>query len=269
MPARPYYLILQRLQALALGLALSPLSLATELSWQGPHNGWRYDGLTNDSDTARAAYPTPPIDRGKVRQRTLITGRLQSSLAQPHILAVNGNPLPLYTDSDGNFSRPYALGPGSNSISLATSDGAQVKRVQFYDSNHNKPQARIRLVLGWDDPQAEIDMHVITPDGQRAYYGAPILTEGGGLDPDGVDGPGPEIFSLASPMQGRYLVYVNYWGNLTNNGYNFTPGSNRNDIISAHITLVFNEGTVDEKRENFTVPLRSIGQLQLVTEFTY
>ncbi|HMW73934.1 MAG TPA: DUF2135 domain-containing protein, partial [Cellvibrionaceae bacterium] len=62
---------------------------------------------------------------------------------------------------------------------------------------------------------------------------------------------------------------VNYWGNLNNNGYNFTAGSNRNDIITCQITLVFNEGTVDEKRENFIVPLRSIGQLQLVKEFNY
>ncbi len=250
-------------------IPLSGLCSATELNWQGPHNGWVYDGLTNKSDAARIAYPTPPIDRGRVRERTMIAGRLKSPLPQPHTLAVNGNPLPLYTDAEGNFARPYALGPGSNSLSLATSDGAQVKRVQFYDSNKSRPQARIRLVLGWDDPQAEIDMHVITPDGQRAYYGDPILNEGGGLDPDGVDGPGPEIFSLASPLRGRYLVYVNYWGNLNNNGYNFTPGSNRNDIITCQITLVFNEGTADEKGENFVVPLRSVGQLQLVKEFNY
>lgn len=254
----------------AAGLSLlAAAAYATEVNWQGPNNGWVYDGLTNKSETARVAYPTPPIDRGRVRERTMIAGRLKSDLPQPHTLAVNGNPLPLYTDAEGNFARPYALGPGSNSLSLATSDGAQVKRVQFYDSNKNRPRARIRLVLGWDDPQAEIDMHVITPDGQRAYYGDPILKEGGGLDPDGVDGPGPEIFSLASPIRGRYLVYVNYWGNYSTSGYNFNAGSNRNDIITCQITLVFNEGTVDEKRENFIVPLRSIGQLQLVKEFNY
>jgi uncharacterized protein YfaP (DUF2135 family) len=251
------------------GVYFTGSAQADQLQWQGPHNGWVYDGLTNQTDAARAAYPTPPIDRGRVRNRTMITGRLQSALPQPHSLAVNGNPLPLYTDAEGNFARPYALGPGSNSLSINNSAGQTLKRVQFYDSNNNKPRARIRLVLGWDDPQAEIDMHVITPDGQRAYYGDPILNEGGGLDPDGVDGPGPEIFSLAAPMRGRYLVYINYWGNLTNNGYNFTAGSNRNDIITTQITLVFNEGTVNEKRENFVVPLRSLGQLQLVKEFIY
>lgn len=242
---------------------------ADELDWQGPHNGWVYDGLTNKSATARAAYPTPPIDRGTVRQRAIIAGRLSSNLPQPHTLAVNGNPLPLYTDAQGNFARPYALGSGSNSLSINNSAGQTLKRVQFYDSNKSKTRAAIRLVLGWDDPQAEVDMHVITPDGQRAYYGDPILREGGGLDPDGVDGPGPEIFSLAAPMRGRYLVYINYWGNLNNNGYNFTPGSNRNDIITTQITLVFNEGTVNEKRENYVVPLRSVGQLQLVKEFIF
>lgn len=263
--------ILRPLPTLAAALAglLATGSLADELSWQGPHNGWVYDGLTNKSDTPRVAYPTPPIDRGRVRERAMITGRLKSDRPQPHTLSVNGNPLPLYTDAEGNFARPYALGPGSNSLSLTTSDGRTLQRVQYYDNNKNRPQARIRLVLGWDDPQAEVDMHVLTPDGQHAYWAAPILSEGGGLDPDGVDGPGPEIFSLAAPLRGRYLVYVNYWGNLNNTGYNFTAGSNRNDMITTQISLVFNEGTVDEKRENFVVPLRSVGQLQLVKEFTY
>jgi uncharacterized protein YfaP (DUF2135 family) len=254
---------------LTASLACCQTCLATELTWQSPHNGWIYDGLTNKSETPRAAYPTPPIDRGTVRNRAIIAGRIKSDLPQPHTLAVNGNPLPLYTDTEGNFVRPYAFGPGANGVSLSTSNGEQIKRVQFYDSNSSKTQARIRLVLGWDDPQAEVDMHVITPDGQHAFYANPILSEGGGLDPDGVDGPGPEIFSLAAPLRGRYLVYVNYWGNLNNNGYNFTPGSNRNDIITTQITLVFNEGTVNEKRENFVVPLRSVGQLQLVKEFVY
>lgn len=82
---------------------------ADELDWQGPHNGWVYDGLTNKSETARAAYPTPPIDRGTVRNRAIIAGRLSSNLPQPHTLAVNGNPLPLYTDAQGNFARPLCL----------------------------------------------------------------------------------------------------------------------------------------------------------------
>ena len=58
--------ILRPLPTLAAALAglLATGSLADELSWQGPHNGWVYDGLTNKSDTP--AWPTPrhPLTEG-------------------------------------------------------------------------------------------------------------------------------------------------------------------------------------------------------------
>ena len=31
------------------------------------------------------------------------------------------------------------------------------------------------MVLGWDDPKAELDLHVITPDGQHAYWADPVM----------------------------------------------------------------------------------------------
>ena len=63
-------------------------------------------------------------------------------------------------------------------------DGRTLQRVQYYDNNKNRPQARIRLVLGWDDPQAEVDMRV-NARRPACLLGRPILSEGGGLDPTG------------------------------------------------------------------------------------
>lgn len=241
------------------------------VEWAAPAGGWIYDGLTNKSDQARVAYPIPPIDRGAQSHRIAIEGKLKNlnGVRQPHTLVVNGNPLPLYTDDDGLFVRPYAFGSGSNSVALMSSSGERLQSVQFYDANAEKTPARIRLIMGWDDPGAEVDMHVITPDGQHAFFANPALSNGGGLDVDGVDGPGPEIFTMAAPVHGIYLVYVNYWGNLTEEGYNFNAQTNRNDMITTQIALVLNENTINEKRENFIVPLRTIGELQLVKTFRY
>ncbi|WP_241674389.1 YfaP family protein [Candidatus Methylobacter oryzae] len=241
------------------------------VEWTAPACGWIYDGLTNKSDQERVAYPVPPIDRGAQRHRIAIEGKLKNlnGVRQPHTLVVNGNPLPLYTDDDGRFVRPYAFGSGSNSVALISSTGERLQSVQFYDANTEKTPARIRLIMGWDDPGAEVDMHIITPDGQHAFFADPVLSNGGGLDVDGVDGPGPEIFTMAAPLHGTYLVYVNYWGNLTEEGYNFNAQTNRNDMITTQITLVLNENTINEKRENFIVPLRTIGELQLVKTFRY
>lgn len=252
----------------------APVSAAVEapgVDWQGPSAGWRVHGLLEDNSDARVAYPTPPIDRGGQRGRSLIEGRLRGidATRRAQTLAVNGNPLPLYTDAEGRFSRPYAFGAGSNSIALHSADGQVLKRVQFYEANALKTPARIRIVLGWDDPGAEIDLHVLTPDGGHAYWASPVLDNGGGLDVDSVDGPGPEVFTMTAPLRGRYSVYVNYWGNYGAGGYNFVEGSNDQDLITTRISLVFNENTVNERRETFVVPLRAIGDLQLIKTFEY
>lgn len=250
-----------------------PASLAMAeptASLDGPTAGWRYSGLLDRTENARVAYPTPPIDRGAQRNRSLIEGKLAGTqgLRQPYTLAVNGNPLPLYTDVEGRFVRPYSFGAGSNSVELRA-DGKPLRRVQFYEANQLKTPARVRIVLGWDDPQAELDLHVVTPDGQHAFWADPVMSNGGGLDVDSVDGPGPEMFSMTAPLHGTYLIYVNYWGNLNSQGYNFQAGSNLNEVITSQISLVFNENTVNEKRETFVVPLRTIGDLLLIKSFNY
>lgn len=256
------------LQACLLAGAVAAESGA-ELS--SPSAGWRHSGLTDDPSVPRVAYPTPPIDRGGARGRSLIEGHLRevSGADRAQRLVVNGNPLPLYTDSDGRFVRPYNFGTGSNSVEVASADGKSLKRVQFYEANNSRIPPRIRLALGWNDPKAELDLHIVTPDGQHAFWAHPSLSNGGGLDPDGVDGPGPEMFTMAAPLHGAYLVYVNYWGNLNSQGYNFQAGSNVQDVITAEINLVFNENTVNEKRETFVVPMRTIGDLVLVKTFNY
>jgi uncharacterized protein YfaP (DUF2135 family) len=252
-------------------LGFGAISSVFAVDLEGPVAGWRFDGIGSQNDEARVAYPTPPIDRGAQRNRTLIEGKLRKLQDSPraHTLVVNGNPLPLYTDQEGRFARPYAFGSGSNSVAVLDPDGKALKRFQFYEANPNRVAARIRIILGWDDPRAEVDLHVVTPDGQHAYWAEPVMTNGGGLDVDSVDGAGPEMFSMTAPLSGTYLVYVNYWGNLGGGGYNFDEGSNQNEMITTQVTLVFNENTVDEKRETFIMPLRTIGELQLVKAFRY
>lgn len=254
-------------------LLMAPLVWAAEPSatLEEPTGGWRYSGLLDRSENPAVAYPTPPIDRGAQRNRTLIEGRLANigHVRPPHRLVVNGNPLPLYTDDAGRFVRPYAFGAGSNSVEVVSGDGKSLKRVQFYEANTGRTPARLRVVLGWDDPKAELDLHIVTPDGQHAFWADPVMSNGGGLDTDSVDGPGPEMFTMAAPLHGTYLVYVNYWGNYGANGYNFEAGSNQNEVITSQISLVFNENTVNEKRESFVVPLRAIGELVLVKSFNF
>jgi uncharacterized protein YfaP (DUF2135 family) len=237
----------------------------------GPRAGWNFSGMTDRSRETAVAYPTPPIDRGAQRGRAFIQGRLLDAGKdrRPATLVVNGNPMPLYSDGNGRFARYYAFGAGSNSVEIRTPEGKSAKRVQFYEANPSKTPAQLRIILAWDAPGAEVDMHVVIPDGQHAFWAHPVLQGGGGLDVDSVDGPGPEVFSMAAPLHGTYHIYVDYWGNLGPGGYHFDESTRERPVITTRITLVQHENTAREKRESFVIPLRKIGDLTLVKSFLF
>ncbi|MFZ6656982.1 YfaP family protein [Undibacterium sp. TJN19] len=236
----------------------------------GPRGGWNYAGLIDRSGEARSSYPAPPIDRGMQRNRTLIEGHIRTAGKQrAHTLVVNGNPMVLNYGEDGRFERHYAFGSGSNNIEIKTPDGKSAQRVQYYEANSQQLSPQLRIICSWDAPEAEVDLHIITPDGQHAFYAAPILKGGGGLDVDSVDGPGPEMFTTIDPAHGAYHVFVNYWGNYSEAGYNFDEKQRKKPIITTRVTLVFYENTPREKRESFVVPLRKIGDLNLVKSFMF
>ena len=209
------------------------------------------------------------IDRGGQRGRTLIQGHLEAigKAARTPLLVINGNVLPLYTGSDGRFARPYVFGAGSNGIEVRDAQGRTVQRTQFFEANRLKTQAKVRVILAWDDPRAELDLHVLTPDGGHAFWAQPELTTGGGLDLDSVDGAGPEMFSVTAPLPGTYHVYVNYWGRFGDGGYHFDENDRRDPVITARISVVYDENTGAERRETFTVPMRKIGDLIRVRSF--
>lgn len=246
--------------------ALTSDTITPSVTLQNTRGGWLDSSRERALDDYAAAYPKPPVDRGAQRGRQMIAGQLKVLKGQrtPYRLIVNGNAMPLYADEQGEFARPYAFGRGSNSVEIRSPDGTPLKRIQFYDTNAVKTQAKLRAILTWNDAKAEVDLHVVTPDGQHAFWARPLLRNGGGLDVDSVDGAGPEIFSTASPLRGSYLMYVNYWGNFDAAGYNFAAGSNERPLITVQLDIISHENTVDEKRESFTVPLRKIGDLVFV-----
>ena len=71
---------------------------------------------------------------------------------------------------------------------------------------------------------------------------------------------GPEIFSIAAPQRGTYLIYVNYFGQ---------GRPEARAVVIATVTVVTEENTVDEKRETYVVPLRKPGDLALARVVRY
>ena len=73
---------------------------------------------------------------------------------------------------------------------------------------------------------------------------------------DVTTGYGPEIFAMPAPVHGRYQVYINYYG-----------GRSETELTTAQLTLITDEGSVNEKQETFIVPMRNAGELTLVKSF--
>ncbi|MCO5401700.1 YfaP family protein [Ralstonia soli] len=259
----------------SLGAAAQTDSSNIEMS--APLNGWRYSAGDTSRYTQDVHYPavvvnTPP-GQGAA---SMIAGRIRNTpkaaaLAEDNkprrrrgadgssvgTLVVNGVAMPQRIEADGTFSRPYAFGAGSNSVEVRSARG-DAKRVQFYDSYAGRPRPRLRVVLSWDTDGTDLDLHVISPDGQHAWYGNRVAQNGGALDVDVTTGYGPEIYSNPAPPPGTYLVYVNYYGS----------GNDSSAITTATVSVITDENTPSERQQTFVVPMRKAGDLTLLRSFT-
>ncbi|WP_199032598.1 MULTISPECIES: YfaP family protein [Ralstonia] len=242
-----------------------------------PQGGWRNSAGDDSRYTQDVHYPAVSVSTPQGQgAASMIAGRIrnQPKAAAPTdenkprrrrgadgssvgTLVVNGVAMPQRIEADGTFSRPYAFGAGSNSVEVRSARG-DAKRVQFYDSYTGKSRPRLRVVLSWDTDGTDLDLHVVSPDGQHAWYGNRVVENGGALDVDVTTGYGPEIYSNPSPPPGTYLVYVNYYGS----------GSDNSVITTATVTVITDENTPSERQQTFVVPMRKAGELTLVRSFT-
>lgn len=235
-------------------------SLAAEqsITFDHPYGGWKKSSVDEGGFLQQVNYPASSVNTINQNQSALIQGVIKNhTKTKPATLIVNGVVMPMSVDEGGNFSRPYSFGSGSNSIEVR--DGKARNQVQFYDNNPDKLQARLRVVLAWDSDGTDLDLHVVSPDGQHTYYGNRVVRNGGALDVDVTNGYGPEIYANPTPPSGVYHIYVNYYGD----------GDNQQDLTTAQLTIISQEGTLHEKKEFFSVPMRKSGELTLVSSFSY
>jgi hypothetical protein len=69
----------------------------------------------------------------------------------------------------------------------------------------------VRVVIDWSNDDADIDLWVDEPNGERAIYGNPRTAIGGHLSNDMTDGYGPEEYFLRRAAAGRYIVRANVY----------------------------------------------------------
>jgi uncharacterized protein YfaP (DUF2135 family) len=252
---------------LAAGVAQAQAQEPSRTTIDTPAGGWRASDSTQRDFVQAVTYPASNVNTEGRNKSALIAGRVAKDIAgaakdgrQPARLVVDGVALPLDVADDGRFARPWSFGPGAHGVSVrpaGSGGGGGERRVQFYEANANRVAPQLRVVLSWDTDMTDIDLHVVSPDGQHVWFADRVVANGGALDVDVTTGFGPEIYAHPSPAPGVYHVYVNYFG-----------AGERNDVITvAQVSLIENEGTPREKQQVFRVPLRKPGELTLVRSF--
>ena len=264
--------VLAALLATATWSASAQAQSPAQVRLQLPQGGWR----AADRDTGFVQTVNYPASRVAVRDGQSTAAQIRGQILgapkagggpsgrkAPAQLVVNGVPMPLETAEDGSFARPYAFAAGSNSVEVRSANGQAGRRVQFLDLG-SAQRARLRVVLNWDSPGTDLDLHVIDPQGEHCFYAHRVIDGGGALDVDVTTGYGPEIFAAAAPRRGVWQVYVNYFGGWGGGADGERPA----DLTVAQLTVITDEGTPQETRRMQRVPLRARGDLQHVLSFT-
>jgi tetratricopeptide (TPR) repeat protein len=70
----------------------------------------------------------------------------------------------------------------------------------------------MKVFLSWDTDRTDVDLWVLTPTGEKVFYGHPTGARGEALFHDVTTGYGPESFTAHDAAHGDYQIQVNYFG---------------------------------------------------------
>jgi Ca-activated chloride channel family protein len=120
-------------------------------------------------------------------------------------------------------------------------------KVPDYDKRlHDNLDMDIRIIMSWDADGTDIDLHVVEPGGEEAFYGNNRTGQGGLVSDDITDGYGPEEYLMRIAPTGSYALKTNYF-------------ASHQQTVSGPATItatVFtNWGRPNEKRETITIRL--------------
>ena len=83
--------------------------------------------------------------------------------------------------------------------------------VPEFDSVYRRDlPVKIRIVLSWDADETDIDLHVLEPDGEEAFYGHRRTSSGGFVSEDVTTGYGPEEY-MRKEATGKFKILTNYF----------------------------------------------------------
>lgn len=118
----------------------------------------------------------------------------------------------------------------------------------------------IRIALSWDADNTDVDLHVVEPSGEEAYFGHQRTRAGGLVTRDVVDGYGPEAYFLKDAAKGTYEVFAHYYA------------SHQQTLLgpATVIATVFTDfGRAEETSETMTLRLDRGGATQSIGKISF
>ena len=160
-----------------------------------PRNGQVFDVSEKRVITVKGTIGDPGIKRAK--------------------LIFNGNPMDIAVNN-GYFEQKVALAQEQNTMVVEATDSSGTSHSQTVNvSTVNVKPKDVMVILSWDKPHADFDLHVYSPSGRDTYSknpntdGSKELVPGGEFEQDAKGNFGPEVFDERFAERGIYTVKSN------------------------------------------------------------
>ncbi len=168
-------------------------------------------------------YPVPPYpvfdvtypyDQQSFEDNEIIVeGYVELDTGAPYtgdnaIISINGIDSEIYV-SYGYYYQTISIAAGENELQLRANGpngDTGVSDIITVYGNFTAPE--IEVVLWWNTPTSDLDLHAWNPVGEHCYYGNSIISDGY-LDIDDTEGYGPETFAVEIANSGVYTIQVN------------------------------------------------------------
>jgi hypothetical protein len=120
-------------------------------------------------------------------------------------------------------------------------------KVPEFDAAYRRDlPVKLRIVMSWDVDQTDIDIHVLEPNGEEAFYSNRRTAEGGFVSEDVTTGYGPEEYLKKDLERGVYKICSNYFA---------SHQTSLTGAATITVCVYTDWGTKDEKFELITFRL--------------
>jgi len=104
----------------------------------------------------------------------------------------------------------------------------------------------VRIVMSWDADSTDMDLHVIEPTKEEAYYSNNKTKIGGIVSKDFTNGYGPEIYAIRRAMRGKYTIRTKFFG---------SSAAKLIGAVTLQVDIYTNYGRRNQRRRSLTLRL--------------